>query len=139
MSGSLSKGRLEPRRAAGCKPKVGLMMNRERAMAYEGYNLIHIAADGRIVTATIDNPPINLITGALYGELARLAAELEADPEPTVVVLKSANPDFFLAHFDVTAILSIPVDQPAAKAPPGANAYHAMCERFRTMDKVTIA
>src|SRR6202030_657978 len=108
-------------------------------MAYEGYKLLRIAREGRIVSAVVDNPPINLITLELYGELARLAQELEADAEALVFVLKSANPDFSLAHFDVAAILSFPVDQPARRPAAGENAYHAMCERFRVMDKVTIA
>jgi enoyl-CoA hydratase/carnithine racemase len=108
-------------------------------MAYEGYQRLRIAADGRIVTATIDNPPINLVTLELFGELSRLSQELADDREALVFVLKSANPDFFLAHFDVAAILSFPIDRPAERAEPGANTYHAMCERFRTMDKATIA
>jgi hypothetical protein len=33
-------------------------------MAYDGYRLIHIAREGRIVTATVDNPPINIITNS---------------------------------------------------------------------------
>jgi enoyl-CoA hydratase/carnithine racemase len=108
-------------------------------MAYEGYRLIHIAREGRIVTATVDNPPINIITLELYAELARLAVELEADGDALVFVLKSADPDFFLAHFDVGAILHFPVDKPAARVNSDNNAYHEMCERFRTMDKITIA
>ena len=108
-------------------------------MAYVDYQLIRIVSDGRIVVATIDNPPVNVITLELYAELARLAAEVEADPDPLVFVLKSADPDFFIAHFDVAAILSFPIDQPATRAASGDNAYHAMCERFRTMDKITIA
>jgi len=108
-------------------------------MAYEGYRRIHVAREGAIVTAMVDNPPINLITLELYAELARLSEELEADPDALVFVLKSANPDFFLAHFDVGAILSFPVDRPASRDAAGANAYHAMCERYATMDKVTIA
>ncbi|HZZ90756.1 MAG TPA: enoyl-CoA hydratase/isomerase family protein [Caulobacteraceae bacterium] len=108
-------------------------------MAYEGYQRLRIARDGRIVTATVDNPPINLITLELFGELARLSQEVADDRDATVFVLKSANPDFFLAHFDVGAILSFPVDRPAERAPAGSNTYHAMCERFRTMDKATIA
>ena len=39
-------------------------------MAYEGYQRLRVAREGRIVTATIDNPPINLITLELFGELA---------------------------------------------------------------------
>lgn len=108
-------------------------------MAYEGYQRLKIARDGRIVTAVIDNPPINLITLELYGELARLSQELADDRETLVFVLRSANPDFFLAHFDVGAILSFPIDRPAERPQAGANGYHAMCERFRTMDKATIA
>jgi len=108
-------------------------------MAYEDYRLIRFAREGRIVTATVDNPPINLITPELYAELARLSQDLADDPDALVFVLKSANPDFFLAHFDVSAILSFPTDRPAAREAWDRNAYHAMCERFRTMDKVTIA
>jgi enoyl-CoA hydratase/carnithine racemase len=108
-------------------------------MAYDGYKLIRIARERRVVTATIDNPPINLITLELFGELARLSEELAGDPDALVFVAKSANPEFFLAHFDVGAILAFPIDQPARRPSPGSNGYHAMCERFRTMDKVTIA
>ena len=106
-------------------------------MAYDGYTLIDVQRDGPLVTAVVNNPPINLITMALFGELARLAEELEADPAALVFVLKSADPDFFLAHFDVAALIAM-ADAPA---PPtdDANAYHEMCHRFRTMDKVTIA
>ena len=108
-------------------------------MAYEGYQRLRIARDGRIITAIVDNPPINLITLELFAELARLSQEVADDRDATVLVLKSANPDFFLAHFDVAAILSFPIDRPAERAGPGANTYHAVCERFRTMDKATIA
>ncbi len=108
-------------------------------MAYEGYQRLKIARDGKIITATIDNPPINIFTLELYGEMARLSAELDADKDATVVVMKSAHPDFFIAHFDVSAILLFPIDQPAARSDSDDNAWHAMCRRFATMDKVTIA
>jgi enoyl-CoA hydratase/carnithine racemase len=108
-------------------------------MAYEGYRLIRIAREGRIITAVVDAPPINIITLELYGELARLSQEVADDPDALVFVMKSANPDFFLAHFDVSAILSFPTDQPATREAPGAIAYHAMCARFGSMNKVSIA
>ena len=106
-------------------------------MAYVGYNRLKIARDGKIVTATIDNPPINIFTLELYGEMARLSEELEHDKDALVFVLKSANPDFFIAHFDVGAILDFPIDRPAQRPTGEDNAYHAMCRRFATMDKVT--
>ena len=106
-------------------------------MAYE-YELINVVCEGRLATVTISNPPINIITPQLFAELAALSAELKADDALTVVLFKSADPDFFLAHFDVEAILSFPTDMPAEKDAE-LNLYHVMCERLRTMDKVTIA
>jgi enoyl-CoA hydratase/carnithine racemase len=106
-------------------------------VAYE-YEFLEVAKRGRLATVTIGNPPINLITLPLYMELMRLSEELAADSEITVVVLKSADPDFFLAHFDVEAILAFPTDGQAERD-SRLNPFHQMCERFRTMDKVTIA
>ncbi|MEM1230651.1 MAG: enoyl-CoA hydratase/isomerase family protein [Pseudomonadota bacterium] len=106
-------------------------------MAYD-YELLRVDIEGRLATVTIDNPPINLITLPLAQELSALAVELKADPALTVVRFKSADPDFFLAHFDVAAILEFPTDTPAERDVE-LNWYHQMCERFRTMDKITIA
>jgi len=106
-------------------------------MAYD-YELLNVDIDGRLAVVTISNPPINIITPPLYAELAALVGELKADSNLTVVVFKSADPDFFLAHFDVSAILTFPTDTPAEKDYE-LNEYHIMCERVRTMDKVTIA
>jgi len=106
-------------------------------MAYE-YKLLNVELEGRIAWVTVNAPPINVITLPLYGEIAALSLELKADPNLTVVVMKSADPDFFLAHFDVSEILKFPTHTEAQRDPE-LNVYHAMCERFRTMDKVTIA
>jgi enoyl-CoA hydratase/carnithine racemase len=108
-------------------------------VAYGDYKLIRIASERRVINATIDNPPINIVTMELFAELAALAKDVEADEEALVFVLKSANPDFFLAHFDVNALLSFPLDRPALREPAASNEYHIMCERFRRMNKATIA
>jgi len=106
-------------------------------MAY-AYDLLNVEVDGRLARVTVNNPPINLVTVPLFLELAALSKELAADPALTVVVMKSAVPDFFLAHFDVSAILAMPTAEPAERNLE-INAFSAMCERFRTMNKVTIA
>ena len=106
-------------------------------MAY-GYELLEVEIAGRLATITVNNPPINLVTPALYRELSALAEELKNDSELTVVLMRSADPDFFLAHFDVSSILRFPTDQ-APQRSTEITDYHLMCERFRTMDKVTIA
>lgn len=106
-------------------------------MAYD-YDLLQVKTDNRLAVVTINNPPINLMTLQLYAELNALTEELKADPSLTVVVFKSADPDFFIAHFDVEAILNFPTDTPAEKDLE-LNLFHVMCERVRTMDKITIA
>lgn len=97
---------------------------------------LHLEVADGVATVTIDSPPINLFTIPLFGAMAVLADRLAADPDVRVVVLRSANPEFFIAHFDVEAILTFPTDSPP---PTGLNAYHLMCEAFRTMPKATIA
>ncbi len=102
----------------------------------DDYEHLSIATEGRAVWATIDNPPINLITRELLVDLLRFSERAAADPNSTVVVIQSANPDFFIAHFDVTLLQREP-----GKAPPRPtelNAFDEMIERFRTMPKATI-
>lgn len=53
--------------------------------------------------ATFENAPINLIDKQMLDELSALIDRMETDPELKVVVFRSANPDFFLAHADVTS------------------------------------
>lgn len=106
-------------------------------MAYE-YEFLKVEIEGRLAVVTISNPPINIFTPALYMEMSALTIELKADPSLTVVVFKSADPDFFIAHFDVEAILQFPIDKDAEKDQE-LSEFHLMCERVRTMDKVTIA
>jgi enoyl-CoA hydratase/carnithine racemase len=54
-------------------------------------------------SATFNNPPINLIDPDTVDELLQLVASMENDEEIKVVVFRSADPEFFLAHWDVAA------------------------------------
>ena len=53
-------------------------------------------------TVTFTNPPINMFVPTTIVELGELISGLEADPSVKVVVFQSANPDFFIAHLDVS-------------------------------------
>ena len=105
-------------------------------MAYE-HDLIRVRVAEGVAVATIDAPPMNVMTIPLYFQLAQLTTELEADDDVRVVVFRSADPDFFIAHFDVSAILQFATDGPAVRD-PNLSAFHEMCERVRTMPKATI-
>jgi enoyl-CoA hydratase/carnithine racemase len=104
---------------------------------YERYTALRIRIEGGVAFATIDHPPINLLDGTLIVELDRFGREVEDDPVVRVVVIDSANPEFFIAHADVNLILRLPREpQPPPTELPF---FHAMADRFRTMPKATIA
>jgi enoyl-CoA hydratase/carnithine racemase len=104
---------------------------------YGSYQLLKIDVSEGVARAVIDAPPINVMTLALFGELMQFGQQVGDDDDVRVVVLSSANPDFFIAHFDVEAILGFPTDTEPERSPD--NVFHQMCERYRTMPKVTIA
>jgi len=66
------------------------------------------AAHLRIVEETsaywrvlFDNPPLNIVGARIFEDLQDLLARMDADPSLRVVVFESANPEFYLAHFDL--------------------------------------
>ncbi|MDA2946120.1 MAG: enoyl-CoA hydratase-related protein [Actinomycetota bacterium] len=107
-------------------------------MATYDFDHLDVQIGDGVATVMIDNPPLNLITSALFRSLAKCSAQLAGDDDVRVVVLRSAVPGFFIAHFDVEAIGTFPTDGPAVEEPE-LGGFDRMCEAFRTMPKVTIA
>ena len=106
-------------------------------IADEEFEFLKIERTNVFVFVTIDAPPMNVMTPSLFRELAKFGAQVSKDDSARVVVLRSDDPDFFIAHFDVSAILEFPVEGPAEK-PEELVGFHLMCETYRTMSKVTI-
>ncbi|MFT7139471.1 MAG: enoyl-CoA hydratase/carnithine racemase [Sulfitobacter sp.] len=106
-------------------------------MAYD-YQTISVELDEGVLTATLSNPPINVMTAALYKDLIAFTQQVQDDESVRVLVLQSADPDFFIAHFDIELILTFPIDTPPVKA-ENLSDFYLMCERVRTMGKPTIA
>ena len=94
--------------------------------------------EGRVATLTIDHPPINLLDLDLMLALDAAGTAVAADPEVSVVVLRSAVPGWFIAHADVELILRL-TPETAGPPPEGLGFFHAMVDRFRTMPKLTVA
>jgi enoyl-CoA hydratase/carnithine racemase len=57
------------------------------------------AAYWRVV---FDYPPFNMVDAAIFEGLQDLLARMDASQSLNVAVFESANPDFYLAHFDLT-------------------------------------
>jgi enoyl-CoA hydratase/carnithine racemase len=100
----------------------------------------HLSVDRRSPSycrVTFDHPPINTITARTVKELADLVGLIERDPELNVVVFDSANPDFYLAHYDVehdpsrTAALGV--------GPTGMHAWLDLLVRLSRAPVVSIA
>ncbi len=106
-------------------------------MAYEGYSSLRVTVDRGVAFVTIDHPPINLLDLTLIPDLDRVSRELEADSGVRAAVLQSANPDFFVAHADITLIQRLPPELPPRQEKLGM--FHGIVDRFRTMPKATIA
>ena len=62
---------------------------------------------------TLNNPPINLYDPEMFAELNVLMDMIDLDTELKVVVFESANPDYFVAHYDLERGEVVP-DQPGA-------------------------
>lgn len=101
------------------------------------FSLLHIRQEAGVLWATIDAPPINVMTVELFKELSVLSEVVAADDAVRAVVLQSANPEFFIAHYDVANILTRPTDAPIERKTE-LKGFHQMCERWRTMGKATI-
>jgi enoyl-CoA hydratase/carnithine racemase len=105
-------------------------------MAYDTYQLLKVRKERGVAFVTIDNPPINILTIELNAELFALSLEISLDEEVKVIVFDSAHPEFFIAHFDVNALLLYP-DTPPQK-PFDLHELNKTCEMFRRMPKVSI-
>jgi len=65
---------------------------------------LSILRDGPIWRVTFNHPPINLVDHGTLQELHDLTAAIEASEELKVVVFDSADPDFFMAHWDISSV-----------------------------------
>ena len=52
-----------------------------------------------------DYPPFNIMDATIFEGLQGLLARMDSSPSLRVVVFESANPEFYLAHFDLTGKL----------------------------------
>ena len=86
---------------------------------------------------TIDNGPINLMGIQMVEELAAIITRIETAPGLKVVVFDSANPDFFIAHWDVLEDGAKVLAMPAG--PTGMHPYNDNFSRLSRVPAVTIS
>lgn len=104
-------------------------------MGLDSLTTLTVSQDGPVARVLIDHGEINLLDAAMMGDLWRLVKWLRSagGRDVRVVVLESANPDFFIAHVDL-ALLQASADNPAA----AVGSFQDMVGAFRALDQVTI-
>ena len=68
------------------------------------FQTLNVGRQGGVLLAAISAPPLNLIGPDLVADLVTLIEQAEADDTVRVLVFKSADPDYFLAHVDLNRV-----------------------------------
>ena len=68
------------------------------------FETLGVRQEGAVLFAEIAAPPMNLMGPELVRDLVSLIGRAEADDTFKVLVFKSADPDYFISHVDVTRI-----------------------------------
>lgn len=106
-------------------------------MKHDSYQTLRVSQKDGVARVTIDNPPINVLSVAVMTELRHLLTTLAHDDAVRVIVFDSADPDFFLAHVDMTATPETLAGLMAG-LPDGVNVFQAVGEQLRHQPQVTI-
>ena len=103
------------------------------------YQTLKTRRDGRILHVDFDNPPLNLMTMQMVGELFDLAGSLAFDPETSVVVFGSANPEFFIAHFELNDLIRSLTDPAVPRSRyDDINALQSLATTWQGLPQVTV-
>ncbi len=100
------------------------------------FQVLTTRAEGAVLFAVIDSPPINLIGPALVSDLVSLIELLDHGEPYRVVVFSSANRDFFIPHVDLTKVSEY--RQAAAKL-TGEPSLSLLLRRLSETKAITIA
>src|SRR5262249_54909958 len=73
----------------------------EMCMVFE---TLKVSREGPVLFVDIAVPPMNLLGPELVRDLVSLIQQAEADNAVKVLVFRSADPDYFISHVDVTRI-----------------------------------
>ena len=68
------------------------------------FETLTVRKEGAVLFAEINAPPMNLLGPELIRDLVSLIQQAEAAEATQVLVFKSADPDYFISHVDVTRI-----------------------------------
>ena len=71
---------------------------------FMAFETLKVSKEGGVLFVDIAAPPMNLLGPEMVRDLVSLIQQSEADNSIKVLVFKSADPDYFISHVDVTRI-----------------------------------
>jgi enoyl-CoA hydratase/carnithine racemase len=103
------------------------------------YRTLQVAPGGEgVLGVVVDAPPMNLIGPELVRDLVSLLGTLESGEGARVMVLESADPEYFIPHVDLTKVAEYTAE--AAKAGgPGDASLGMLWHKLSELPVVTIA
>jgi enoyl-CoA hydratase/carnithine racemase len=105
----------------------------------QAYRTLRVApTDEGVLSVVIDAPPMNLIGPELVRDLVDLFGTLESDQTTRVVVLESADPDYFVPHVDLTKVAEYTAEAAKAGGPDDAS-LGMLWHKLSELPVVTIA
>jgi enoyl-CoA hydratase/carnithine racemase len=99
-------------------------------------NTIEVRREKGVQFAEIDAPPMNLLGPELVRDLVSLIRAAEADDAVNVLVFKSADPDYFISHVDLTQVVEYRAE---AAALTGEASIASLFRHLSASPLVTIA
>ncbi|MFK4751500.1 enoyl-CoA hydratase/isomerase family protein [Oceanobacter antarcticus] len=103
------------------------------------FSTFSLNQEGALLRVTLENPPINLMSLNMVEELFQLAGRLHSDPSVKVVLFDSADPDFFIAHFDIEDMVKANSDPSKASKYADINALQSLGLSWKALPQITIA
>ena len=107
-------------------------------MNYSDFKLLSVRVERGVAFVDLDNPPVNVLTVELLMELLSFVTMVSDDDAVRVIVFQSANPEFFIAHFDVNVIGDLPILTEAEIATQELAPLQQLIVLCRNLSKVTI-
>ena len=101
-----------------------------------GFETLTVRAEAQVLFVEIAAPPMNLLGPDLVRDLVSLIQQAEDDDAVQVLVFRSADPDYFIPHVDVTRIQEYRAE--AAKL-TGEESIALLFRHLSTSRLVTIA
>jgi enoyl-CoA hydratase/carnithine racemase len=116
-------------------------MTQLRTSDYKGitYETVEIELRAGVITLSLNNGVVNVLSGLMIKELTKLLKDLSTDQSIKVIIFESSNREFFIAHVDINILDEQNIlDELSQAAPENLNLFQAVGEMLRHQPQVTI-